>query len=214
MTGSPAAGRWRVARVGVLGGLSLLLAAGAHVLGGGTLPGPGVLLVAALLLGLLATVVTVRRCRFGLLAGLLAVQQVALHELFSVAGAVRACTPGAPGGAALTHAGHATGHGAGLGHVVATCVSDGMQMTTTVPGWVMVAAHLVAVLATAWLLARGEAWLWRALDRVADAAGLRRRPSTSAAVRDRAPASYVAASLGRLAYAVAAPRGPPAVPAR
>jgi hypothetical protein len=204
----PSAGRWRVARAGVLGGLSLLLATGAHVLGGGPLPGVGVLLIAGLLLGLLAAVVTVRRCRFGLLVGLLGAQQLALHALFDAAGAARACTLGAPDMTPMAHAGHLQG----LDQVVASCASGGgVPMTTSVPGWVMWAAHLVAVLLTAWLLARGEAWLWRAVDRVAAAAGLAVGRRTPSALRDHELTGYVDARRRRPAYAAAAPRGPPLV---
>jgi hypothetical protein len=204
--GGPATGWWRAARVGVLGGLSLLLATGAHVLGGGSLPGAGVLLVAALVLGLLAAVVTVRRCRFALLAGLLGVQQLALHELFTVAGAARTCTLGASGPASAAHPGHVPG----VARLITSCASEGgMQMTTGVPGWVMWAAHLGAVLVTAWVLARGEAWLWRAVDRVAAAAGLAVHRPGSPLAREPGSTAYVGVHRRRLAYAAAAPRGPP-----
>ena len=199
----------RVVRAGVLGTLSLLLATGAHVLGGGSLPGLGVLLVAAVLLGLLAALVTLRRCRFGWLAALLAAQQLGLHELFDLAGAARACTLGVRGAARAPHVGHA-----GALDAVTSCAPDGgMDMTSSAPGWLMVMAHVAAVLVTAWLLARGEAWLWRAVDRVAAAAGLRASHPTSPAPQDREPAGGDVPSR-RLAYAVAAPRGPPFVGVR
>ena len=78
---------------GCSGATSLLLATGAHVLGGGSLPGVGVLLVAGMLLGLLAAVLTARRVRLPALLALLGVQQLALHELFGLAAAAPACTP-------------------------------------------------------------------------------------------------------------------------
>jgi len=199
----------RVVRAGVLGTLSLLLATGAHVLGGGSLPGVGVLLVAAVPLGLLAALVTRRRCRFGWLAALLAVQQLGLHELFGLAGAARACTLGVRGAAAAPHAGHA----GALDGVTSCAPGGGMDMTSGTPGWLMVVAHVAAVLATAWLLARGEAWLWRTVDRVAAAAGLAASHPTSPAGRDREPVGCDVRSR-RLAYAVAAPRGPPAAAVR
>lgn len=205
---SPTTGTIRLVRAGVLGGLSLLLATGAHVVGGGSLPGAGVLFVAAVLLGLLAALVTARRCHFGVLAVLLGVQQLALHELFSLAGAARACLLGTSGTTSPAHAGHAV-H-AGLEQTASACAAaDGMQMTTSVPGWVMWAAHLGAVLVTAWLLARGEAWLWRVVARVAAAAGLAVGPPVPAALRASARTSHVDAVCRRLAYAAAAPRGPP-----
>ena len=198
----------------MLGGLSLLLATGAHVLGGGSLPGAGVLLVAAVLLGLLAVVVTARRCHFGVLAVLLGVQQLALHELFGLAGAARACLLGTNVSTSTAHAGEAV-HGAhavhaGMEQTASACAAaGGMQMTTSVPGWVMWAAHLVAVIFTAWLLARGEAWLWQAVGRVAAAAGLAAGHPVPATLRESARTGYVDAVCRRLAYAEAAPRGPP-----
>ncbi|WP_139209692.1 hypothetical protein [Microlunatus flavus] len=203
----PTAGRVRLARATLLGGLSLVLASGAHVVGGGTLPGAGVLAVATVLLGLAAAVVTAHRCRFVVLALLLAGQQVLLHALFSVAG-----------GAAHVHlaAGqHGPGHAAAVHGLDPTALhalgAPAMDMAS--PGWAMVLAHLVATLATAWLLARGEAWLWRAADSVAVAAGLR----CSLRLRRSVAVVLVGAVSSRLrpdpSWLVAGPRGPPVVAA-
>lgn len=201
----PKAGVVRLGRGAVLGAFSLLLATGAHLLGGGTLPGAGTLLVAAVLLGLVAAVVTARRCRFALLLALLGVEQLGLHALFSMASATQACTvtsAAGPPGAGMTH-------GSAIGVVSACDAASGMHMAG-MSGWSMWAAHLAAVAATAWLLARGEAWLWRLAERVAVASGLRhgRRPTRTR--RAAVPVHAQLAGYGGRFWADAAPRGPPA----
>ena len=169
--------RVRTLRVALLGGGSLLLATAAHLSGGGTLPGPGVLAVAAFLLGLVALLLTRRRVRPLALLGALLPQQVALHVLFDTAAAsVGGCTPVQAAHHAMTVLTCMPGHGMGpMGYA-----------------WPMLVGHLVATLGTAWLLARGEAWCWQLVDRVARAAyaapaarPARRRPrlATTALVR-------------------------------
>lgn len=168
-------GAVRASRAVLLGGSSLLLATAAHLAGGGTLPGTGVLTVAGFALGLLAVVLTRRRVRLPVLLAALVPQQLLLHLLFGTAAAVGGCGPGQ-----AHHAGSAL-----------TC----MPAHGAVPmgySWPMVVVHVVATLATAWLLARGEAWCWRLVARVAHAAhtaAVRRparrrpRPVTTALVR-------------------------------
>ena len=191
-------GRARLLRASALGTASLLLASGAHLVGGGHLPGAGVLVVAAALLGLVAAVVTARRCRFGVLALLLAGQQALLHTLFTVA-------------AGAAHVQLGTAHHAALPRGPGLTAVPAMDMPG--PGWSMWAAHAVATLATAWLLARGEAWLWRAAERVVVAAGL--APTTHG--RRTAAAlpglAYLLPHLDGPAWRLAGPRGPPAVAA-
>ncbi|HEY0239600.1 MAG TPA: hypothetical protein VGC37_13245 [Friedmanniella sp.] len=144
----------RAVRVGLLGGGSLLLATAAHLSGGGTLPGPGLLAVAAFLLGLGAVLLTRRRVRLPLLLAVLVPQQVLLHVLFDAAAAAGGCTPVQAAHHAMTMLTCAPGGGMGpMGYA-----------------WPMLAGHLVATLGTAWLLARGEAWCCRLVDRVAHAA--------------------------------------------
>ena len=194
----PTSGTVRFARAGVLGGLSLLLAVGAHVLGGGQVPAAGVLLVSALLLGLGAAVVTRRRCGPRLLVPLLMVQQVLLHELFSVAAAAGGCTSSA-----------VVAHG---GHLASVCVGgSGAAMAVAAPTWLMWSAHLLATVATAWLLARGEAWLWRAVDRVGAAAGLGRSTGVPAGRVAPARTPLVVPTWTTTRWAPAGPRGPPVV---
>ena len=71
----------------------------------------------------------------------------------------------------------------------------------------MWAAHAAAVLATAWLLSRGEAFLWRAVDRVAAAVPVLRTRSTASRRRPATPAPRRAAA--RRPGTTAVPRGPP-----
>ena len=151
----PLRGTARVARVALLGGGSLLLATAAHLAGGGTLPGPGVLAVAAFVLGLVAVLLTRRRVRLPVLVGALVPQQAALHVLFDTAAA-------AAGGCSPVQAAHHA-------MTVLTCMpTHGMGPMGY--AWPMFVGHAVAALGTAWLLARGEAWCWRLADRVVAAA--------------------------------------------
>ena len=174
----PLHGLGRALRVALLGGGSLLLATTAHLSGGGTLPTPGVLAVAAFLLGLVAVLLTRRRVRLPVLVAALVPQQVLLHVLLDTAAAA---TGGCTAGQAAHHA-----------MAVLTCV-PGPGMGPMGVAWPMVAGHLVATLGTAWLLARGEAWCWRLVERVARVAYAapaarpgRRRPRPATTVLARA----------------------------
>ncbi len=73
-------------------------------------------------------------------------------------------------------------------------------------GWLMVAAHAVATVLVAWLLARGETWWWRTVAELARIVRVRpaRRRARLAQVTAR-PALVVV----RVALATASPRGPP-----
>jgi hypothetical protein len=199
---APTTGRLRLARVLVLGGTSLALASAAHLLGGGRLPEPGVLAVVALLLGLAAVAVTGRRCRTATLVVLLAVEQGLLHLVLDAAATAGfRCGP---------EPDRLVAHADPMSHLAACAAPVGEMVghAPAAPGWSMWLAHGVAVLATAALLARGEAWLWRVLDRVRDAAapaGPRPLPEERRVVVAVAPRP--AAWLRR--HAPAAPRGPP-----
>lgn len=205
---APTIGRVRAARTGVLGGTSLFLATGAHVLGGGSLPDVGVLLVAGMLLGLLAAVLTARRVRLPALLALLGVQQLALHELFGLAAAAPACTPTAS--AYAGHAGHA-GHLGGADPFMSGCATaaGGMAAMPGTSAWAMTAAHVLAVLVTAWVLARGEAWLWRTVARVVAAAGLAVGKPSLPRSRGRRPVRRLVTTCRNAVWSAAAPRGPP-----
>lgn len=70
----------------------------------------------------------------------------------------------------------------------------------------MTTAHLAATVVTAWVLARREAWLWRAVDRLLPRPPARRLAPDTASVpgiRREAPVAWV------FGPAPGAPRGPP-----
>jgi len=189
---------WRAVRVAVLGAASLVLATSAHIIGGGTLPSLGVLALTALVLGLVAVPLTRRRCRTGVLVAVLGVQQSLLHLVFTAVAEQRGCEP-----RDLLATAHQFG---------AACAMDmpmGMPMTAAGASWPMILAHAAATAATAWLLARGEAWLWRAAEQVVRVAGTTLTRSV-ANDRDQLVISRQMVVWAAPAYAVAAPRGPPA----
>ena len=189
--------QWRAVRVAMLGATSLLLATSAHTIGGGDLPGPGVLAVTAIVLGLVAVPLTGRRCRTGVLLAVLGVQQTLLHLLFSSAAADPVCQPSGGMDAAVHQLG------------AACAMHSAMPMTGAGTSWTMIVAHAAATVATAWLLGRGEAWLWRTAEQAIRAA----LGTLTGRLADDKPHLI---TVGRMspwvapAYALSAPRGPPA----
>lgn len=184
-------GGWaRLARAGVFGGASLFLATAGHVLGGGTLPGAGLLALTAVGLALVAVTLTARRLRFGVLLTALGVEQLLLHLLLHASTAASTC-------AAVAMPGH------GMGATAGTVCGAGSAGTAGVP---MLLGHALAVLATAWLLARGERWLWSAVDRIHRATG-----TTTARIRRPRPVvvDAVAVFLVTARGVLTGPRAPP-----
>lgn len=179
----------RLARAGVLGGASLFLATAGHVVGGGTLPGPGLLALLGVGLALIAVSLTARRLRFGMLLGLLAAEQLGMHLVLGAATATSACA-----GMSMP------------GHSMATSAVCGAGGATEAAGWSMLLGHTAAVLVTAWLLAAGERWLWRAVDRIHRYASA--RPTQSQRPRQVAVATRCAGST-RVRWLIAGPRAPP-----
>jgi hypothetical protein len=187
---------WRAVRVGVLGGASMLLATGAHLVGGGALPSPGLVVVSALLLGLVAVPLTMRRCRLPLVVGVLGVEQLALHAVLSAATTdPLGCLP------AVAH--HATTGGC---PPVAGTAGHGF-VADPAAAWPMTSAHVAAVLVTAWLLVRGEAVLWRLTDELARA-GWPARPGLRSATAPLLVSRPTVAG-GRRPAAPLPARGPP-----
>jgi hypothetical protein len=168
-----ARGAERLARVGALGGSSMLLAVGAHLMGGGGLPPAVLLWVLGGLVGLAAVTVTARRLRFGSLAAVLAVQQLALHYLLRAGTGLRGGCSAMP----ALHSAHLATHGIACTSLPGSA-SGGAPMS--MPGWPMLVAHLIATLLTAWLLARGESWWWRVADRAIRSAAAEPTPGPSA----------------------------------
>ena len=195
---APLRGTSRAVRAAALGTASLGLAVGAHLLGGGTLPGAGLLALTAALLGLVAVTATARRVRARLLLPLLAVEQVLLHVLLEAgSGTGPSCV--AVGAA---HAGHHAGN-------TLLCTPGAADTAMAMPSWPMLVAHLLATAATTWVLLRGEDALWSLTDRVVRAASptLRPWPVSPAPALLTAPARRPLSRPSR----TAAPRGPPPV---
>lgn len=191
---APAQGWVRLARAAILGSTSLFLATAGHMIGGGTLPGAGLLAVTGVALALVSVSLTSRRLRFVPLLAVLSVEQGLLHLLFHAATTGSICTTGAMAGHAMTAAPASPSlTGCGLG-----------AATTT--GWSMVLGHALAVVATAWLLAYGERWLWRVVERT-------HRYATARPSRRRRPRIVIVGSGARWclerAWRPAGPRGPP-----
>lgn len=192
MTYAPAmtlTGGWaRLARAGVFGGASLFLATAGHAVGGGTLPGVGLLALTAIGLALLSVTLTARRLRFGVLLAALGLEQLLLHLLFHASTTAASC-------AAVVMPGHAMSTATVCGGASATAAS-----------WPMLLGHAAAVLATAWLLAHGERWLWQVADRIqryaGSAPGRLRRPRPVAV-------AVLAAFLVPTRWALTGPRAPP-----
>ena len=139
-------------------GLILGLAAAAHTAAGAHLPPAPVLCLLAALVLLPVTVLARRRLSLPSITGTLGAGQLALHTAFtSLPGPAEHCT--ASVGIAA--------HGHHQSQTVPDCATAGAGLLAlhlpAFPGPAMVAAHILAVAATALLLAHGETVLWRTL---------------------------------------------------
>jgi hypothetical protein len=175
----------RLARAAIFGGMSLLLATAGHLAGGGALPDAALLTLTGVGLALVAASLTARRVRFATVVSVLAVEQLLVHLLFHAASVGNGC-------ADVVMPGHA---------MTATTVCGGAVSSGAADGWSMLLGHSVAVLVIAWLLARGERWLWRAVDRIHGYASVRptrlRRARTGAIlVRTAGPVRIASLSVG------------------
>jgi hypothetical protein len=133
------------------------------------------------------------------------VQQLLLHLLFDAASQAESGCGLATADAmrAASELGHA-------GHTAMLACDPSAMASMSMPGIGMWAAHLVATAATAWLLARGEAWLWRVADRIIRASAAHPDGWPDSAPRP-VPESRRAAGPRPRAHRPAAPRGPPVV---
>ena len=133
----------------------LTLAAGAHVLGGGVLPAPGILLAVLALTGLAATTATRLKLNLAAMTALLGAGQIALHEVFTAFSA-----PGLAAGAVATGAASADIHHLSGAAVPVIGAASHLHGLDTAAGTMMLAAHIAATAACALLLAKGEDALW------------------------------------------------------
>jgi hypothetical protein len=145
----PTRGATRMARAAAFGVAVLTIAVGAHVAGGGALPSMTVLALLAIPVTVAAVALTSRRCGLALMLGSMAAAQVLLHQTLM---ALAAQVPGDMAGQMSTASASAMG-GQAMAH------TDGRSVTMT-------AAHVVATVVTALLLARGEQALWQLVSRL------------------------------------------------
>lgn len=137
-------------RSGAISTVVVLLAAGAHIAGGGELPTAPVLLALVALTALAATLATRFKLNLVTMAGLLGAGQLALHEAFTALSPITANVQG-------------TNH-----HLGIEPLSSGLDVTAThthelgtAVGTMMFVGHVLATVATAVVLAKGEAALWQ-----------------------------------------------------
>jgi hypothetical protein len=137
-------------RAGLLSTGILSLAAGAHVVGGGELPAPGILLAVLALTVLAATTATRLKLNFAAMTALLGAGQLALHEVFSAFSSPVLAAGQAPPG----------GHHVSITAMPTLEATAHLHATGSAGGLLMVVTHAVATAACALLLAKGEAALW------------------------------------------------------
>jgi hypothetical protein len=195
---------FRLLRVGLFGSAILGLAAEAHLIAGGRLPSPTVMVALAALTLVPVAFLTRWKLSFPLLAALLGAGQVFLHWAFC---ALSVPVPAAPMGPQLT------GHEADMAAFMPALVTGAGSRSAMAPDWslAMVAGHALAVLMTAALLARGEHALWSLLHWLRPLLGT--PPAASAPyVRPVAPAFVPPVpKTCRGQWRLPALRGPPAV---
>jgi hypothetical protein len=139
---------FRLFRTGLIGSLIVALAAGGHLAGGGRLPEPAIVTALCAVAMVPVAVLTRFRLSFPALAGLLGGGQLWLHWSF---GALSAAAPvGGPARLASNHPGHAAAA------IPPEMLHPSMAASAADMDGAMFAAHAVATLVTALLLARGE----------------------------------------------------------
>ena len=141
---------FRIPRAGVLSVTVLGLAAAAHLSAGGHLPAAPVMAALTAVVTVSAVLLAGRKMTFPVLAGYLAAGQVVLHLVFSA-------LPGA-GGATPGPVHHLRGVVTAAPGPVDGAIPHEHLSADASPA--MLCLHLVATLATALMLARGEAALW------------------------------------------------------
>ncbi|MBT2519863.1 hypothetical protein [Arthrobacter sp. ISL-28] len=195
---------FRLFRTGLIASIVFGLAAGGHLAGAGSLPAPAVLAALCAVTMVPVAALTRFRLSFPVLTGLIGAGQIWLHWAFSALsdGAPAAVPPALLSG----HAGHS-------GHAAASVDHESLalaaQAHTAAPDGLMLAAHTVATLGTALVLARGEQALGVLADWLRPLLG-QREPATI--VPARVPGACLAAAVlspTRLGVRLPARRGPP-----
>jgi hypothetical protein len=192
---------FRLFRTGLTASLIFALGAGGHLAGGGLLPGPVILVALCVLVLVPVAALTRARLSFPVLTALLGGGQAWLHWSFEAfaAGPVRASAQVLP-----AHSGHVPGLGA---DIAANAVLSSHDVGG---GWAMLIAHSVATLATALLLARGEAALRLMAAWLQPLARIREPFVLPSAIRPAWPADNAVLPAAP-ALGLPSRRGPPAV---
>ncbi len=152
---------FRGLRSGAIGITILALAAGAHMLAGGALPVPPIMLALTALTALASVAVTGIRIPPALMAALLGASQPLLHNAFDLLSG-----QGMTGGASMAGmAGPDMHHdliGVAAGPLPVAASMAHLSVGTAAPAAVlaMTVAHIAATLASAVVLAKGEEALW------------------------------------------------------
>ncbi|GIU56404.1 hypothetical protein [Arthrobacter sp. NicSoilC12] len=192
---------FRLFRTGLIGSTIVALAAGGHLAGGGRLPEPAIVTALCAVAMVPGAVLTRFRLSFPALAGLLGVGQLWLHWSFGT------LSSGAP---AALQTWMAAGHPGHSAAAIALAMPDpSMAVSAADMGGVMFAAHAVATLGTALLLAHSE----RALSGLASwLRPLVQLPQPSAAAPLRVPrprAVNLVLPKARAGLRLPTRRGPP-----
>lgn len=193
---------FRMLRTGLIGSIILGLAAGGHLAGGEHLPEPGILAALCALTILPVAAATRFRLSMPVLTGLLGAGQVWLHWAFCALSSASPVTVPE----SMTH-----------GHAGTTALAPEMSGAVIMPhsagnDWQMLAAHAVATLGTALVLARGEQALTMLVAWLRPLAQL---PASCTILPGRVPGACVAPVAlpwDQLVRRMPARRGPPALP--
>lgn len=157
---------FRLLRTSVVGTTILGLAAGAHLLAGGSLPGAPIMAAILALHIMVATFATTFRLSLPAMTALLGAGQVVLHHAFTALSHTMPMAAGPGMGQAAHHlGGHAAAHTDAhmaqlLAQAAPLAVNTGEAVAHTPLSGAMLAAHVAASLLTAAVLAHGENALW------------------------------------------------------
>ncbi len=201
---------FRLLRTGLIASLIIGLAAGGHLAGGGQLPAPTVLLGLCALTVLPVSILTKFQLSFPVLTALLGTGQAWLHWAFhSMAGV--ASTGAASSGVGSIGVASTPGHVHHNPSWAVEAAATGFPAQAAADGWQMMAAHALATVMTALVLARGE----KALGAVtAWLRPLTTLPVPAAIVPARVPGACTAPMVlprDQLDQRIPVLRGPPAM---
>jgi hypothetical protein len=152
-------GPLRLFRAALVTSLAVSLAVAGHMLGGGQLPDIATLAGSAAVLLAPAAWLARRQLSVATLFGVLGAGQFMTHTAFTALSPGASCLPQLPLFQLPLTGSVAHGHAGGS----CSAAMDSMPMGDGNDSPAMLAGHLMATLATAWLLRSGEAALWQLL---------------------------------------------------